>query len=301
MAKISHDEKLIYSKTAAIVGLFLLIFLIWLWWARVYTSKSNVFNAMFSNSLSTFGVTKTVSQDGMSGKMTQVSQAQFGATNIVHAKTSITQPTDHGDINVVSRTITTPTEDFVTYSSIEMPSVKDKPKIDFSSLLNKWGKSTKAEGGGSAFNEMIFGIVPFGNLPADKKSKLLDIIHSKNVYKTDFSKTQVKSEYGRSVYVYEVEVNVQGYAELLKAYDAILGLKQMSEINPQDYANTPAIKSIITVDKLSRKISKVTISESNQEQSFNGYGINSPVVLPTDVISRHELEGRLQNLLNKAE
>ena len=301
MVKPDRDEKLVYIKTSMILGVILAIFLVWLWWARIYTSKGNVFNAMLSNSLSMYGVSKEVSQYGASGKMTQVSQAQFGAVNIVDIKTDIEQTTEQGDVKVTTRTLATPTEDFVRYSSIDMPTAEGKAKIDFSPLLNEWGRTSKVEGGGSTFSQAVFGIVPFGNLPADKRNQLLNIIHSKDVYKTDFSKTEIKNENGRIVYAYPVEVNVQAYAELLKTYDEMLGLKQMEQLNPDDYASAEPIKATLTADKLSRTLVKIVYGEGGQEESFSGYGVHQSVEVPETTTSRQEIESKLQKLLNGAQ
>lgn len=298
MTKLSREDTITYAKTGSILVVILLIFLIWLWWARVYTSKSNVFNAMLSNSLSTYGVTKTVSQDDENGKLTQISQAQFGAQNVVEIKTDITQPAENGDVKVTTQTLATPTEDLVRYSSIDMPASEGKQKIDFTPLFADWGKTDKAEGGGAPFSEAIFGIVPFGNLPTTQRNQLLSIMHGKNVYKTDYSKTEVKNEAGRTVYVYKVDVNLQGYAELLKAYDAMLGLKQMEQLNPEDYASSDPIKATMTVDKLSRNLVKITYDNDGREEALGGYGIHKSIDIPTESISRQELETKLQELLN---
>lgn len=299
MAKISREDAVVYGKTGTIIGIVLVIFLIWLWWTRIYTSKSNVFNAMLSNSLSTYGVTKTVQQNDQSGNLNQASQAQFGATNLVEVKTDINQPTEGGEVKVTTQTLATPSEDFVRYTSIDMPAAEGKPKIDFSPLLKEWGKTAKAEGGGASFSEATFGIVPFGNLPAAKRDQLLGIIHGKNVYKTDYSKTEVKHENGRTVYVYSVEVNLQGYAELLKTYDAMLGLKQMQQLNPEDYASSEPIKATFTVDKLSRNLVKIVYDGGGRDESLAGYGIHKPVDIPQNAINRQELESKLQGLLSQ--
>lgn len=298
MAKVSSEDSIVYKKTAFIVGFVLLIFCFWLWWARVYSSKSNVFNAMLSNSLSMFGVTKNSSQKQYTGKLVQTSQLQLRSRNIVNQRTDINQTTEQGEVSVTTQTVSTPSEDFARYTSINMPVADGKPKVDFSSLINEWGSTSKAEGGGSTFSEMVFGIVPFGNLPHDKKAKLLEIMHSKSVYKTDFSKAQVKNENGRAVYVYDVEINVKSYAELLKTYGKMLGLKQMDQLNPEDYATAEPIKATLTVDKLSRTLVRVVSSGDKRDESFNGFGVHNSIDIPENTISRKELEIKLQNLLS---
>ncbi len=299
MKHISKEDRETYTKTILIVGSVLLIFLAWLWWSRIYSSKSNVFNAMLSNNLSTRGVTKTTQQDNSNGKLTQTSQAQFGAQYLVETKTDITQPSEGGDIKVSTQSFSTPNEDYVRYTSIDMPQVKNQPKKDFSSLVSIWGKTLKAEGGGGAFTESTYGVISFGNLPSEQRNELLNIIHSQGVYKTDFSKTEIKKESGRTVYIYDVSINLKGYATFLKAYDKMLGLKQMDSINPDDYEKSKPINVKLTVDKLSRTLTKIDYQDQNSDETIAGYGIAKNVKLPENAISRQELEGKLQKLLQE--
>lgn len=297
MKHITKEDRETYIKTTLIVGSVLFIFLLWLWWSRVYTSKSNVFNAMLSNNLSTRGVTKTTQQDNSNGKLTQTSQAQFGSRYLVETKTDITQPSEGGDIKVSTQSLSTPSDDYVRYTSVDMPQVNNKPKKDFSSLLSVWGKTLKAEGGGGTFTESIYGVIPFGNLPSKQRNELLSIIYSQGVYKTDFSKTEVKKEGSRTVYVYDVNINLKGYATFLKAYDKMLGLKQMEAVNPDDYAKADPIKVKLSVDKLSRTLTKVDYQDENSDETIAGYGIAKDIKLPENAISRQELDGKLQKLL----
>ncbi len=78
-------------------------------------------------------------------------------------RTEINQKTEEGDTQVITDTVATPTENFVRYREINVPSQKDK-ELDFSGLINQWGKQAKAEDGASIFSEAALGIVLFGNL-----------------------------------------------------------------------------------------------------------------------------------------
>jgi hypothetical protein len=62
LSSISKEDKVTYSKAAAMVILVLIVFGSWLWWRGVYTSKDDVFKAMLANSLSTTGVTKLLTR-----------------------------------------------------------------------------------------------------------------------------------------------------------------------------------------------------------------------------------------------
>lgn len=159
------------------------------------------------------------------------------------------------------------------------------------------GQDTESRRRGGAFTESIYGVIPFGNLPSEQRNELLNIIHSQGVYKTDFSKTEIKKEGGRTVYIYDVSINLKSYATFLKAYDKMLGLKQMDSVNPADYEKADPIKVKLTVDKLSRTLSKIDYQDENSDETIAGYGIAKYVKLPENAISRQELEGKLQKLL----
>ncbi len=297
MRHLSKEDQETYFKTILIISLALACFILWLWWARVYTSKSSVFRGMLLNNLSTRGFTKSLKQEEAGESLQQVSQIQFGGQYLANVKTDIVQPAQGGEIKVSTQTLSTPTEDYVRYTSVDMPQVDGAAKRNFSSLTSIWGKSIKAEGGGSTFLESIYGIVPFGNLPSKQRNELLAMIHSKDVYKTDFSKTEVKQEDDRTVYVYDVEVNLRAYAEVIKSLDKTLNLKQMDKLNPDDYQNADPVKIKLTIDKLSRRLTKIYYQEEQRQEEISGYGISKNIDLPKDTISSQELEGRLQQIM----
>lgn len=296
LSSISKEDKVTYLKAGAMVLVVLVIFGAWLWWQGVYTSKDDVFKAMLSNSLSTRGVTKTITQENEGGSVTQKAQAQYGAQNVVQVKTEINQKSEEGDTKVVTNTIATPSENFVRYTEIKTPQDAEK-KLDFSALVNQWGKQVKAEGGASVFSEATLGIVLFGNLPADKRNELLAMMPDDRVYKVDYSTVESQNLDGRSVYKYNVEIQTQKYVELLKKYDEMLGIGFTNDLNPEDYAGAPPVKATMYVDKLSRTLAKLEYQEGARSEIFSAYGIQSDVEIPEQAIGQTELEQKLQNIL----
>lgn len=282
------------------VGTVLIIFGVWLWWSLIITSKSRVFYSMLKGNLSNFGATKISKQMAPNGTTTQIAQAQFGGRNLVDITTDIDQDTVDGAVEVTTQTLSTPTEDFVRYKQIDIPQTKDK-QADLSPLIGKWGRTSSLEGGGAAFSEATYGVILAGNLPKNDRDELFDMMKGKEVYKTDFSKTKKEKLDGRDVYVYEVEVNVQEYAKLLKKYDEVLGLNRMEQLAPEQYKDEQPIKITLTVDLLSRQLVRVKYIGGDQEESLKSQGIRGTTNLPTDAITRTELEGKLQELLSKAQ
>lgn len=297
----SNEAKVVYLKTAAMVGIVAVLFLGWLWWAQVVMSAQNVFNGMIQKSLSTTGVTKAINQDTQSGKLEQLAQAQFGAQNLVEVKTTVNQPTEGGEAKVITQTIATPEDNFVRYKEISLPVQKDKPKTDFSSLVGTWGKEVKAEGGNGVFSEAVFGIVLFGNLPANQRDELINFMHEKNIYKVDYDKVTSKNVDGKSAYVYPVEVNTAGYVELLKKYDGMLGLGATDQLDAAAYKDKPPIKAEMSVSKNGRQLLKLKYEDEDRSETYIGYGIRKDLQVPQDAIARKQLEAKLQKLLSRSE
>lgn len=299
MMSISNEDKQVYIKTSIILGTVLVIALAWLWWVKIYTDKTKVFNAMLVNNLSSFGVAKISSDEETGNSYKQISQAQFGANNLVEAKVNINQKTQAGEVNVITKTIATPKEDFMKYEVINIPEIKDQPKTNFDSVLGQWAKMPESEGGGSSFSEIVYGLIPFGNLPYRQRSELLSLIQDKKVYNTDFSKTEVIKENGRTLYKYKVSVNPKSYAVVLKKYDQMLSRNQTMQLDPEQYNGVQPIELELKVDKLSRRLVEVKYDEQRTEQ-YSNYGIRKTVKTPKTDLSRQELEQKLQNLLSSS-
>ncbi len=298
MIKNLTESQKVYLQTGLILLAFVLVGLGWLWWVKVYTSPKVIFNNMLSNSLNTYGVTKTTDQKDDTGELKQISQTQFGARNLVDVKTTITQGTDGGDAVVTTQSVGNGTDNFVRYVDVNVPKQEGKPDIDFTSLKAVWGKQDPQGGiANNSFTETLYGAVLFGYLPSQQRNELLSFMKDKDIYKVDYSKIEYKNEDGKNVIVYPVEVNTKSYVELLQKYDQILGLELMSQLSADDYANSPPITLSLSVDKVSRYLTRVTYPDGARTENLSGYGIHKDVQLPTESISSTELEGRLQNLL----
>lgn len=275
----------------------MVIGLTWAWWAFVYNSPKHIFQAMLDNSLNTYGVTKSVTQKDQNGTLEQVSQAQFGARNLVDTHTTITQPSEGGDTKVKTQTIGTATDNFLRYSSIEVPASGEAESKDFSSITGTWGKQTVADSQQSAFSEMLFGAVLLGYVPASQRQELMDMINSKNIYSVDYSKVEHKKEDGKSFIVYPVSINTKAYVELLQRYDEMLGLKLMSQLDVSQYEDSPPITVKLHVDKTSRNLLRVEYDDQSRDERLSGYGIQPNLDLPTDTVSQEELQAKLETVL----
>jgi hypothetical protein len=299
VSKINAEEKQVYIKTLIIIAVILIVVFSWFWYARVITGKETVFNNMIKNSLQTRGFTKIVKQSSAEGSVEQRSQAQFGANNLVEVVSDVSQGSDNKAIKVKTRTIATPTELYVQYTDIKTPQQNGK-KLDFKSLINVWGKQTKAEGGGTVFTESVFGIVMFGNLSTSHRTELLKKIQDNQVYIVDYSKVKTSKIDGKVNYSYPVQISARAYIDLAKTYDKILGTKTLDNINPDDYSGAESIKALVYVDKQSATLSKIELQGQQREEHYKGHGIAKEVGVPEQAIALNELEQKLTKTLENS-
>ena len=250
---------------------------------------------MLENSLRTTGVTKTTEQDNQGSTLKQISQAQFGATNIINVNTVIEQGEEGNRTKVVTETIGTPQENYARYVEIDTPDSGQTP--DFGDALDTWGVQKQEEGGSSVFSEATYGAVLFGNLPVSQSNELIQIMKDNAVYIPNYEDVKSESIDGKKVKTYSVTVNTKAYVELLKKYDEILGLGVVDEINPDDYEQAPPISLNLSVDPVSRTLRKVEFTADGRQELLSGYGISKDVELPDSPIPRKELESQLQNIL----
>lgn len=298
MTKNNSETKMVYAKTALILSVVLVIASVWAWYAFVYSSPQNVFKRMINTSLATYGVTKVDAQKTEQGTYEQKSQLQFGERNFVEVKTTIEQETDAGKTNVVTRTIATPTENFVSYDSIDVAPADGAEKQDFSEILKIWGKQAQDQGGGDVYSDSVYGAVLFGLLPGTSRDKLTSLINDSNVYKIDYNAVKSEDLDGTAVYVYEAEIEAKNYIKMLKLYDEAMNLSGTEGLDESAYEGAEPLKVRLYVGKKSNQLLRLKYGES-QDQRFTGYGIQNDVTVPKDAIERQELEGKLETLLTQ--
>ncbi len=270
----------------------------WGWWHFVRSSPERTFYAAVVNSFRTTGVTRRVDQASSGQRLEQRTAVSVGAQHVAHGHTTISQ---QGDITaqVKTETISTPKEDYVRYTAIETTQKNQAGKpLDFSKLVNVWGKSTaqgnSPQGAGELYNESVLGVVPVGNLSAAQRQEIMQFIRSKNVYTLDPKKIERGRDGMRPVYTYEVTVAPEAYIGMLKLFGKAAGLTQLEGIDPANYKEAQPLEFKVKVDVWSRQLSAITFGSGERTERLSGYGIPRSVALPKDTISLQELQNRLQ-------
>lgn len=266
------------------------------WYKNIYTDPRRVFSAMLDNSLRTTSVTKQIVQSDQSQSLDQVTRLQTGENHVVQGRTMLSQ-TGLASAKVVTESIGTPTSDFVRYKSIETDQKGSSGNaLDFSQVLGMWGK-TEADGKttGELYGENTLGVIPVGNLSAENRQKLLSLASELDVYKVEYENVKHGVVNGRPAYEYKVKVSPESYVTLLKAYANLVGLTQLKDINPKNYANADSIEFTVTVDLRTRRLATV-IYQGGRQENYLSFGSKIDVDTPKDSIAVQELQQRIQQV-----
>lgn len=267
------------------------------WWHMVYSSPQNVFNRMLATSLASNSVTKTINQNDGQQILEQTTQFSVAPKQRVHAKNVLKQVVDRGTV-ISTESIATSKADYVRYTDIKATQKRDDGKdYDFSSVVGQWGKADDRDptsGGAQLFVQNLFGVVPLANLPADQRKELVQLIKKENVFGTDFSKTKRNLVNGRPVYSYDISVKPKAYVTMLKLFARDLGMRQLEQVDPDQYEDSEPLNFTFDVDAWSGQLRAIEYKDSVRTERMSAYGAKLQIEPPTSVIPLSELQKKLQ-------
>lgn len=265
------------------------------WWTRIFTDADRVFADMLANNLSSSSVTRRVVQQDQSSSIDQTVFLSFRAPEVVsQTRTVLSEkgPTRQ-TTTVTTETIGTKNDDFVRYVSAEgAETLSVAGNLD--EVLGVWGqRSADGELGDAVnfLNEAAFSVVPFGSLPKDQRSELLDFIEEKRVY--EYTQADRAFVDGRYSYAYVVSIDPVALVETLAKYAEITGIGDSSQLNPASYEGAAPVNLRMTVDILSRQLRSIEYLATGRTETIESRGIYHEIVFPEQAIPFQELQNRL--------
>lgn len=267
------------------------------WWRQVYNNPRRVFETMLSNNLSTQGVTKNSKSVDQGTPLDRTDQISFVPTIASRSLVIVEQKGQDGSsTKITSESIGTLKEDYSRYTMIktDQKNAEGKP-LDYSKVVNIWGKSDMLQGEPQNFSQSALGLVPFANLDSKTRDKVLKLLEDKKAYTVDYSKIEPRKVGNKSALVFPVKVNLAGYVEALKVVAKATGLGDTPGLNPEQYKDQPPIDLKIIVDKHSRHILELE-SGQNQKETFSAYGLSLPIEIPSKSIPVSELQQKVQEV-----
>ncbi len=278
-----------------------LAFGIWAWGRFIFSSPENTFWAAIDSNLRTQSVTREIKQTGPTGAIDEYLQLRLGSIRATHGDTKIVQTNGTKQTLVHTETITTPDTRYTLYKDIQTnEKTKTGKDFDFSEVKNVWGREaiTANVPGQSPLAEMLYGVVPFGDLPDDKRRELINFIRLQRVYEVDFAHATKEIYDGKHAYRYTVTITPSAYISMLQKYDTILGLNQIANVNPDDYKGQPDIKAEIVISVTGRQVLEINYPEQARVEKYVSYGALSEIKVPDNAIDESVIQNKVQTILN---
>ncbi len=255
-------------------------------------NSDRAFDDMLSRSLQTDSVTRQVAQNNAQGSVDQLVRLDLSPTPTAQTVTKVKQPGPKGPSLVTTETIGTQQQDYIRYKSISSPSVANAD--DVKKVVGTWGTREAGTAPATFFDEAVIGLVPFGNLNFADRQAIRKLQSDQNVY--SYTKVDQARQNGRPVFIYKVSISPQALIASLAEYSKLTGLGDSSQLDPKAYAGTAPLKVDITVDALSRQLTRIKYSDSPRAENYSGTGFKTPISVPSQTIPIAELQKRLQSL-----
>lgn len=296
----SSDTPYILTNTPLVLSLIaVVIFGISsiVWWNNIYTRPQNVFEDMLKNNLATKSITKSTETADGTSTIQKTEQTSFVPNLASRTYLTISQPGQNGDTKVVTESIGTLETDYSKYLKIDTAEKgEDNKKLDYSSVLNIWGRSSLQTGQPQNFQQSILGLVPFANIRPADRPKIIKMLINDQAYKVDYSKVEPKELDGYSALVFPVSINTAKYLTALKELGKIGGFADLSSLDPAQYESSPPIEVKMIVDKRSRKLLEMQFVGVGQKEVYASQGLAAPIEVPAKPIPLEELQQKIQSI-----
>lgn len=279
---------------AAFALALIIIFLIILWFVKIYADPQHVFWATIKQNLSTQSLTKTSITRGTASISSQFTTVRFSPNLRVHDIKQITDKSSRPASKITLETIGTATADYQRYSHIERPSSKLKQK-DYQNIYNAWLKNGgQVDGTGQIAGNTLFGAVLFGDFNPTTEDKLFNELQ--NAYEIDFKSVNKHGDNHRRVYVYTVAIPLTKYAQAAHNYATALNLPLAAQINPKNYRPTDKLNVKISIDVLSREIKKIEYLNQRFSENYSGQGNAISISPPSKTVSASTFQSVIKPL-----
>ncbi len=290
-----NKNKLI--KRVAAVGLVLLIINGYLAYTRVYLSPERRFWMAIENNLTTSSVVRETQTGGTGNLNSEKTRFTFGAQAAQNKISSASLKSATSESNVTTQTVTTVKDQYIRYLNIFSSEKKESgDKYDFSKLENVWAMQPRTTGKAAAdsqrtaYIQPLVTLVPFGNLTASSRDKIMDSL--KKVYVTDFKHVTYQDINDEKFIVYSVQVQTKKYVMALKQHFIASGLGEFAPLDPSAYPENAHVNAQFIINKKNNNLT--AISFNNQSEHYTDYGITNQITIPTNTITLDELQQRLQ-------
>jgi hypothetical protein len=277
------------------VGVILFATSGYVYYKNVFTNPDRVLAAMLNKSLQVNRVQRNLIQSGPQSSIDQVYYNTFVPQLAMQSEVQLREGNlQSGKVTkVTNETTGNATQDFVRYTSIELP--EGAGNKDFGKVINVWGKRVQDKKTGAKptfLNESIFSIVPFGNLSAAQRDVIIQEVNKQKLY--NYQQSKVSYDGVRPQISYNIALKPESLLKVLSKYSEVTGVGDKEQLDPKQYKDSPDINIVMTVDLISRHVKSVKFTDTQRVENYGAYGLKRQITFPSESISIDELQSRLQ-------
>lgn len=267
----------------ALAAAIIIIFLVVLWFNKIYADPEHVFWTTINAGLATQSVTKNSVRSSGNSSNLEITAISFAPKLRLHDVKQIIDSSTRPSSKLTLETVASASTDYQRYSHIERPNLK-KTQKDYQKVYDAWLKNGGQEGAaGQLAGNAVFGGVLFGDFNSADRGQIFNDL--RKAYLVDFASVNKKGGIHRRVYIYHAVVPLSKYAVAARDYAKALDLPLARQIDPSHYQPADQLNLNITVDVLSREVKKIEYVSQGFSESFSGQGNNLNIELPQKTVS----------------
>lgn len=270
-------------------------------YTRLYLTKERRFWQAIQNSMSTQSFVREVTSGGTGNRTVEKTRLNFGAEASIDKISSVSAKSATSESNVTTRSIMTPSAQYISYSNIFTTEKKASGEpFNFDSVNGIW--AVQAQGTTPQeldqlkleYVQQQVSIVPFGNLNAATRRTIINELKQSDVYEIDYTNIVKQEVEGKTYMAYPVRVKLRQYVAILQKHFDAMGFGMFPSLDPSQYAEKSRYNATLLLDLNSSTLRG--ISSSNQSEIYTNYGVSQKAPIPDKTVSLEDLQSKLQSL-----
>jgi hypothetical protein len=293
----SHWNFAKLTRYFLMLSVILAIFTSYLWYTQLYITPERRFWAAINNSMATPSVVRTLTQGGSGNQLVQEYRFNFAPQRVVQNRVIYTEKSATTDTSVTTEGIVFPTEEFLRYTDFSNSRSDNGENADIDEVLGRWAVQVAEDEEEAKLNYLSeqISLVIFGNYRAEIRNQVVKEMQIRQTYGNDLSVALEDKIDGQKVYVYNINVKLRDYAEILNNAFVSAGYGEFTPLNPENYREDAIISGVIYVSKNNSSI--VGVSFGGREERYSNYGVVKEVKKPEATLTVEELQTQVQQLL----
>jgi hypothetical protein len=285
------------TKYFLLFGVLIAVVTSYIWYTELYMTPERRFWSAINNSMATPSVIRTLTQGGSGNQVVQDYRFNFAPQRVVQNRVVYTEKSATTDTSVTTEGIIYPTEQFLRYTDFTNSRTDNENEANIDEVLGAWAVQESEDEEQAKLNYLSeqVSLVIFGNYGASFRNQVLSEMQANNVYGEKLNDALEDSLDGEKVFVYQIDVKLKKYAELLNRAFIQAGYGEFPPLDPENYAEDSTVNGTVVVSQKDNSV--IRISFGGREEAYGNYGVVKTVEKPEAELTVEELQQRVQELL----